>query len=216
MNKESKICAGVLALALLINLVAFDDDPLEIKDGVVEDCETDVTNISVPSTYDGEAVTEIGKKAFKNCDELEDITLHDNLAIIGKKAFANCTSLTEITLPETITCIEDKAFYTCENLTTVYYAGTEEAWDDVDVAEDALPDGCVLVFLEEEEEEEETTTTTEEVHDYILNTNTKVYHYPSCWTVKKMNDENKQSYTGTKEDLEEQGYSSCSKCKSGL
>lgn len=47
---------------------------------------------------------------------------------------------------------------------------------------------------------------------YILNVNTKKFHYPSCSSVKQMSDKNKQTYTGSRDDLISQGYDPCKKC----
>lgn len=48
---------------------------------------------------------------------------------------------------------------------------------------------------------------------YILNTNTKKYHMPSCSSVESMKEANRQEYKGTKADLEQQGYEPCSRCQ---
>ena len=48
--------------------------------------------------------------------------------------------------------------------------------------------------------------------EYILNTNTKKFHYPSCSSVKKMKDKNKQSFNGSREEAIAQGYSPCGNC----
>lgn len=47
---------------------------------------------------------------------------------------------------------------------------------------------------------------------YILNTNTKKFHYPSCGSVKQMKDSNKQEYTGTRDEVIAKGYVPCKKC----
>ncbi|MDO4619040.1 MAG: MBL fold metallo-hydrolase [Lachnospiraceae bacterium] len=47
---------------------------------------------------------------------------------------------------------------------------------------------------------------------YILNTNTRKFHYPDCRSVKQMKDHNKQEFTGTREELLEMGYESCGNC----
>lgn len=47
---------------------------------------------------------------------------------------------------------------------------------------------------------------------YILNTNTKKFHYPSCGSVKQMKESNKQSYTGSRDDVIAMGYVPCKKC----
>jgi methylphosphotriester-DNA--protein-cysteine methyltransferase len=48
--------------------------------------------------------------------------------------------------------------------------------------------------------------------DYVVNTNTGEFHYPSCSSVKKMKESNKMFYTGTRDDLISKGYSPCGNC----
>lgn len=48
--------------------------------------------------------------------------------------------------------------------------------------------------------------------EYILNTNTKKFHYSSCSSVKQMKASNKKEYTGSRDDLIAQGYDPCKKC----
>lgn len=47
---------------------------------------------------------------------------------------------------------------------------------------------------------------------YILNTNTYKFHYPDCRAVKKMKDENKESFTGSRDEVIAMGYSPCAIC----
>lgn len=47
---------------------------------------------------------------------------------------------------------------------------------------------------------------------YILNTNTKKFHYPSCKSVNQMKEKNKKPYTGTREEIIEMGYVPCKNC----
>lgn len=47
---------------------------------------------------------------------------------------------------------------------------------------------------------------------YIININTGKFHYPTCRSVKQMNDSNKKEVTGNREDLISQGYSPCRNC----
>ena len=64
-----------------------------------------------------------------------------------------------------------------------------------------------------------TTSTTSPVNGnsteqtYILNTNTHKFHYPTCSSVDDMKESNKQTYTGTRDDLIAQGYEPCGRCK---
>lgn len=48
--------------------------------------------------------------------------------------------------------------------------------------------------------------------DYILNVNTKKFHYPDCSSVEDMKETNKQPYTGDREDVIGQGYVPCKRC----
>ena len=48
--------------------------------------------------------------------------------------------------------------------------------------------------------------------DYIVNTNTRKFHYPSCSSVKKMKESNKMFFTGTRDELITQGYDPCGNC----
>ena len=49
--------------------------------------------------------------------------------------------------------------------------------------------------------------------DYILNTNSKKFHYPSCSSVDSMKESNKQEFYGTRDELISQGYSPCGRCR---
>ena len=52
----------------------------------------------------------------------------------------------------------------------------------------------------------------QEVKEYILNTNTKKFHLPTCSSVNSMAEKNKQIVNGTIDDIKEQGYTPCSRC----
>lgn len=56
------------------------------------------------------------------------------------------------------------------------------------------------------------TTPEAKVQTYILNTNTKKFHYPTCSSVGQMKDSNKREYTGRREDIISQGYAACKRC----
>jgi len=48
---------------------------------------------------------------------------------------------------------------------------------------------------------------------YVLNLNTKKFHYPDCQSANTISDKNKQTYTGTRSELVSDGYSPCGNCK---
>lgn len=47
---------------------------------------------------------------------------------------------------------------------------------------------------------------------YVLNTNTKKFHYEGCHSAKKISVENRQDFYGTREELIAMGYSPCGNC----
>lgn len=47
---------------------------------------------------------------------------------------------------------------------------------------------------------------------YVLNTNTMKYHTPDCSSVADIKAENRQDYTGTAAELQQQGYEPCGRC----
>lgn len=47
---------------------------------------------------------------------------------------------------------------------------------------------------------------------YILNTNTRKFHYPDCRSVKQMKEKNKQEYNGTRSEIIQMGYDPCQNC----
>lgn len=49
--------------------------------------------------------------------------------------------------------------------------------------------------------------------DYILNTNSKKFHLPSCPSAEKTSEKNKKSFNGSRDELINQGYEPCGSCK---
>lgn len=48
--------------------------------------------------------------------------------------------------------------------------------------------------------------------EYVLNTNTKKFHRPSCLSVAQMSPENKAAFSGSREELIAAGYDPCKRC----
>lgn len=47
---------------------------------------------------------------------------------------------------------------------------------------------------------------------YVINTDSRKFHYPSCSSAKRISDENRSEYTGTRDELIAQGYDPCERC----
>ena len=48
---------------------------------------------------------------------------------------------------------------------------------------------------------------------YVLNTNTKKFHYPTCSSVSQMSEKNKKAVTASRDEIIADGYSPCGNCK---
>lgn len=47
---------------------------------------------------------------------------------------------------------------------------------------------------------------------FVLNTSSKVYHRPGCSSAENIKEENRQEFTGTREEVEALGYEACGRC----
>ena len=58
----------------------------------------------------------------------------------------------------------------------------------------------------------ETSTPKTSPTEYVLNTNTKKFHKPSCSSVKQMKEKNKKVVTWTRQEIIDAGYDPCGRC----
>ena len=52
----------------------------------------------------------------------------------------------------------------------------------------------------------------DEGRDYVINTNTGKFHYPSCSSVNRIKSYNREDYYGTRDELINMGYEPCGNC----
>ena len=97
----------------------------------------------------------MGTSVFENCGQLKEITwpasmrrlpldsfsgssvssvvLQEGVSIIEDRAFQWCGQLTEIHLPLSLTSVKESAFQDCAKLTDVYYAGTKDEKNNINI-----------------------------------------------------------------------------------
>lgn len=89
---------------------------------------TKLKSITIPNS-----VTSIGEEAFDNCSGLTSVTIPDSVTSIGRRAFTHCFKLESITIPDKVTDISSGAFYYCSGLTDVYFTGSEDEWNAIEI-----------------------------------------------------------------------------------
>lgn len=82
----------------------------------------------------GNGVTNIGYSAFEYCSNLTDVSFGNSVTSIGSYVFFACESLTNITIPKSVAYIGESAFGWCENLKDIYYTGTEEDFNRIQIS----------------------------------------------------------------------------------
>lgn len=87
---------------------------------IVSGCKKTITGeLSIPATYNGKPVVEIGREAFLGCSGLTSVTIPDSIKTIGWYAFSGCTGLTTVEIPDSVTALDWFAFSGCTGLTSV-------------------------------------------------------------------------------------------------
>ena len=80
-----------------------------------------------------DSVTSMESLLFMDCDKLKKVKLPAGIASIESNIFNSCTSLKEINIPVSVKSIKIGVFSSCDNLTDVYYSGTEEQWNEIEI-----------------------------------------------------------------------------------
>lgn len=140
-DNVTSICTGAFAECIGLTHIDIPDDVTHIGVAAFAGC-INLTNIEIPK-----GVTYIAKQAFQQCYSLTSIVIPDAVTSIDDFAFWGCEKLTSIVIPDAVTSIGYQAFDDCINLTTVYYTGSNEEWEQIEIGgwnDDLL--GAEIVF----------------------------------------------------------------------
>ena len=128
-KKRIFMCLALLATLLVVNLVMVQSASsgdltytlnAEGTGYIVSACKSTASgSLSIPATYSGKPVVEIGRDAFLNCNGLTSVTIPTSVKTIGWYAFSGCTGLTSIAIPDSVTTLDWFAFSGCTGLTSV-------------------------------------------------------------------------------------------------
>lgn len=88
--------------------------------------------IDIPEEISGAAVKVIGEGSFENRINIKSAKIPDTVTAIKSHAFRNSTIAT-ISIPASVTEIAKNTFANCNYLKTIYFGGSKEEWDNLDV-----------------------------------------------------------------------------------
>ncbi len=84
-----------------------------INVGAFKNC-NELNSVTIP-----ESVTSIYSDAFNGCSALTSVNMTNGVKKIWDRAFADCRSLTSIVIPEGVTSIGEQTFYNCYRLVSI-------------------------------------------------------------------------------------------------
>lgn len=93
---------------------------------------------SISEVLIADGVTNIGKAAFLNCDNLASVVIPNSITSIGEYAFRYCHSLTSVEIPNSVISIGYRAFNECTSLESVNISDIS-AWCKIMFGADANP-----------------------------------------------------------------------------
>ena len=80
-----------------------------------------------------DGVVKIGKFAFDECSGLTGVSIPDGVSIIDGYAFGGCSGLTSMAIPSSVTDIMINACNNCSKLSQIYFIGTQEEWNSINI-----------------------------------------------------------------------------------
>lgn len=117
-----------------------EDTDNEIIDEIDADsAESGICGEGINWTLDQEGTLKISgigsieDHAFEMNGMIKSIVIEEGIEKIGDNAFCKCKYLEEITIPTSMKSIGENAFSECDSLMNVYYNGTQEEWEAVDI-----------------------------------------------------------------------------------
>ena len=106
---------------------------LVIPDGVTEiNDEVCVWCGSLSSVILPDGLTRIGIGAFSGT-QIQNLTIPEGVTSIGENAFIWCSQLQVVAIPQSVTSVGNSAFEGCNALDVIYYSGTQEQWDQIEI-----------------------------------------------------------------------------------
>lgn len=91
------------------------------------------SNTKIELLYLPDSVETVGKHAFSECNNLVGVTLGSGMTEVPECMFYRCYNLCSFTFGPTVTKVANSAFNGCTTPLEIYFTGTEEQWDTLDL-----------------------------------------------------------------------------------
>lgn len=102
----------------------------------------------------GGEMTSIPYMSFEGCSSLSTVTIPSMVEVIEENAFASCSALSSIVIPASLKTVEDSAFDECEALKAIFYMGSDEGFEEIQISagNDAFDSAAVYFYSEDKPE----------------------------------------------------------------
>ena len=87
------------------------------------------SSLSIKEVVVKEGITEIGRRTFQNCAQIQTVTLPESLTTLEEGTFLGCSGLKKITIPKNCETIGNHAFYYCSGLEEISVADGNPVFD---------------------------------------------------------------------------------------
>ena len=125
---------GMYAFANCTSLetIAIPNSVTETDQGVFQGC------TSLKSVQIGSGLATLSGWFFFQCTSLVNVTVPSNVTVLDKRVFEHCSNLESVVIGKDVTLINTFAFLHCEKLQNIYYLGTPQDWQNVNVKSSAF------------------------------------------------------------------------------
>ena len=210
---RTSIGKGAFSGCTQLKNVTLPEVALEIGDGAFKDCPA-IEDLVMPRVQEGDNELTVPAESFSGCTALKSSKILNGTTVIKTSAYENCSSLSSIRIPVTVTEIHDNAFKGCTQLSEIYYGGTMDQWNSINISltgNEALKNPDLTVHTDPDYPSYGTVKT-------IITGNGTVTFSDSEYTqynIAKMNVYPGDGNTITSMRLEDSLGNECSVCNSG-
>ena len=107
-------------VAVTYKVLSVEQKTCQVGDGSSPAIDPNITgDVTIPASANGYSVTQVGDRAFQNCDA-SFVSLPDGIEVIGEYVFVNCRQMKRIVLPKGLTQI-GQAIVSCYSLEYLYW-----------------------------------------------------------------------------------------------